>query len=32
MENNYKLVFEDKTYVIYDKNHENRVATIVPMP
>ena len=30
-EKNYKVVFENKTCTIYDKNKGNRVITIVPM-
>lgn len=31
MERNYKLVFYAGKCVIYDKNHGNRLVTIVPM-
>ena len=30
-EKNYKVVFENKTCTIYDKNKGNRVITVVPM-
>ena len=30
-EKNYKVVFENQQYIIYDKNRGNRVATIVSM-
>lgn len=31
MEKNHKLVLEDSKCIIFDKNHGNRLVTIVPM-
>lgn len=31
MEKNYKLIFEDNKCIIYDKNHEHRLVTTIPM-